>query len=140
MITPRNILKRAALQVAANFSALSALHARQCGVTAVTITPSRRVVSEQATTPALLPTFACRHGRIRFNALYWYKSGWEMAPFQGYFLPRSNGDTIGEAVYRRNMSMSERLQHQIQLSEESFDTLGTKLAQTPCRGATSTPS
>lgn len=66
-------------------------------------------------------------GGYTFNALYWYNSAWDWRRSKDIYAEEATGDTIGEAVYRRNMAISERYNVKFQLSEESFDTLGQKL-------------
>ena len=67
-----------------------------------------------------------------FNALYWYNSGWDWRRSKDIYAEEGIGDTIGEAVYRRNMNMTERYNIKFQLTEESFDTLGNKLHSVAC--------
>jgi hypothetical protein len=62
-----------------------------------------------------------------FDALYWYNSGWDWRRSKDIYAEEGNADTIGEAVYKRNLAISERYNIKFQLTEENIGTLGSKL-------------
>lgn len=124
----RKHLKRAAAFIAAAILSLSAVSCAadtdNTGGNTPNTTGSQ--VSQGDTRPTADVPVVDYDGYV-FNALYWYNSGWDWRRSKDIYAEEGNGDTIGEAVYKRNMAMTEKYNISFQLTEESYDTLNNKL-------------
>lgn len=121
-----SILKRAAALVAAIALPVSAAScASDTGGDTPAVTTDSVATGDDSRLTADVPVVD--YDGYVFNALYWYNSGWDWRRSKDIYAEEGIGDTIGEAVYRRNMNMTERYNIKFQLTEESFDTLGNKL-------------
>ena len=64
-----------------------------------------------------------------FNALYWMADGWDWRRSKDIYAKEGNGDTIGEAVYKRNLAISEKYGVNFKLTEKSYDQLNAVLGK-----------
>jgi hypothetical protein len=69
-----------------------------------------------------------------FNALYWYNGSWDWRRSKDIYAEEGNGDTIGEAVYKRNLAVAEKYNIGFKLTEESYDTLNATLHKNVASG------
>lgn len=62
-----------------------------------------------------------------FRALYWMVGGWDWRRSKDIYAEEGNGDTIGEAVYKRNLAISEKYNVTFALDEVDAGSLNAKL-------------
>jgi hypothetical protein len=68
-------------------------------------------------------------GGYTFNALYWFNSGWPWRNSKDIYAEEASGDTIADAVYTRNLAISEKYNVKFELTEKSYDQLGSVLTK-----------
>lgn len=56
-----------------------------------------------------------------FKALHWYITGWESRRNKDIYAESENGDPINDAVYKRNLYMSDKYNVTFSIQNESYD-------------------
>jgi hypothetical protein len=64
-----------------------------------------------------------------FRALYWTVGGWDWRRSKDIYAEEGTGDTIGDAVYKRNLTISENYNVKFELEEIDAGQLNNRLRQ-----------
>jgi len=64
-----------------------------------------------------------------FRALYWYVSGWDWRRSKDIVAEEGSGDVIQDAVYKRNLTISEKYNIKFELDEVDEGSLNNRLRQ-----------
>jgi hypothetical protein len=100
-----------------------------------TVTTSSSTATDDQTTGRLTADVPVKDfdGYV-FNALYWSNSGWAWRRSKDIYAEEGSGDTIADAVYKRNLAISEKYNISFLLSEEDSSTLNSSLHKTVAAG------
>ena len=108
-----------------------------CGETAQTPADNKdsaavtdAVVTEAAVTeePRILPDLPeADFGGYEFKILHWFMDGWESRACKDLVADAMNGDTLNDAVYQRNLAVSERYNVTFSMTQEDFAKICTTI-------------